>query len=56
MQIENGRTSEYELKLMDIDVDQLGIPDTEYNTSVEMPSAEFKRICNDLSQLGENSK
>lgn len=46
--------AEYDMKLMDIDSDQLGIPDTEYDASVTMYSAEFSRIVRDLSQLGES--
>jgi proliferating cell nuclear antigen len=42
------------MKLMDIDTDTLGIPDTEYDAKVLMPSSEFQRICRDLSQLGES--
>ena len=42
------------MKLMDIDSDKLGIPDTEYDARVTMPSAEFARICRDLTQLGES--
>ena len=32
------RISDFELKLMDIDADHLGIPDTEYGCTVKMPS------------------
>ena len=39
------RISDFELKLMDIDSEQLGIPDTEYTATVRMPSSEFQRIC-----------
>ena len=42
------------MKLMDIDSDTLGIPDTEYDARVTMPSSEFTRIVRDLSQLGES--
>ncbi len=42
------------MKLMDIDADQLGIPETDYDASVTMPSAEFGRIVRDLSLLGES--
>jgi len=42
------------MKLMDIDSDTLGIPDTEYDARVTMPSAEFTRIVRDLSLLGES--
>ena len=41
------------MKLMDIDSEHLGIPDTDYNAQVKMPSAEFQRICRDLSTLGD---
>lgn len=37
---------------MDIDADTLGIPDTEYDARVTMPSSEFQRIVRDLSMLG----
>lgn len=39
---------------MDIDVDTLNIPDTDYDARVTMPSAEFGRIVRDLSLLGES--
>lgn len=39
---------------MDIDADQLGIPETEYDATVKLSSAEFGRIVRDLSQLGES--
>ncbi|KAI5815436.1 proliferating cell nuclear antigen [Pyronema omphalodes] len=51
---ENDRISEYDLKLMDIDQEHLGIPETEYGATVKMPSAEFQRICRDLSLLSES--
>jgi proliferating cell nuclear antigen len=42
------------MKLMDIDSDSLGIPDTDYDARVTMPSSELTRIVRDLSQLGES--
>ena len=50
---EGDRVSDFELKLMDIDSENLGIPDTEYKCTVTMPSAEFQRIVRDLSVLGD---
>ncbi|KAI1828586.1 proliferating cell nuclear antigen [Xylaria intraflava] len=50
------RISEYDLKLMDIDQEHLGIPDTEYAATVTMPSTEFKRICQDLQAMSESVK
>jgi len=48
------RQSEFEIKLMDLDSEHLGIPDTDYSCVVTMPSSEFSRICRDLSQLGDS--
>ncbi|VDI25671.1 proliferating cell nuclear antigen [Mytilus galloprovincialis] len=50
----NEKVSDYEMKLLDIDAEQLGIPDTEYSSVVKLPSGEFQRICRDLSQFGDS--
>ena len=47
------RISDFELKLMDIDSEHLGIPETDYKAAVKMPAAEFQRICRDLAVLGD---
>lgn len=54
--VEEDRVGEYEMKLMDIDQEHLGIPDTQYDATVSMSSAEFARICRDLAVLGESVK
>jgi len=51
---ESDRISEYDIKLMDIDQEHLGIPETDYAANVTLPSAEFQRICRDLMQLSES--
>ncbi|KAF1818076.1 proliferating cell nuclear antigen [Dissoconium aciculare CBS 342.82] len=51
---ETDRISEYDIKLMDIDQEHLGIPETEYAATIKMPCAEFQRICRDLSALSES--
>ncbi|GKT42222.1 proliferating cell nuclear antigen [Colletotrichum spaethianum] len=51
---ENDRISEYDLKLMDIDQEHLGIPETDYAATITMPSSEFKRICLDLMAMSES--
>ena len=51
---ENDRISEYDLKLMDIDQEHLGIPETEYAATIDMPSTEFRRICTDLMAMSES--
>ncbi|KZT60576.1 proliferating cell nuclear antigen [Calocera cornea HHB12733] len=50
------RTGEYDMKLMDIDQDHLGIPDTQYDATISLPSGEFSNICRNLSSLGESVK
>jgi proliferating cell nuclear antigen len=47
------RISDFELKLMDIDSEHLGIPDTDYKSTIKLPANEFQRICRDLSILGD---
>merc|ERR1712226_564600 len=43
----------YELRLMDLDVEQLGIPEQEYQATFTIPSTEFTRIVKDLLVIGE---
>ncbi|KAJ7298300.1 hypothetical protein O6H91_08G102000 [Diphasiastrum complanatum] len=47
------KISDFEMKLMDIDSEHLGIPETEYQAIVKMPAQEFMRICRDLSSIGD---
>lgn len=47
------KISDFELKLMDIDSEHLGIPDTDYQAVVKMSAVEFQRICRDLSSIGD---
>ena len=53
---ESDRLSEYDIKLMDIDQEHLGIPETEYAATISMPSPEFSKICRDLMALSESGK
>ena len=50
---ENDRMSDFEVKLMTIDADQMGVPDADFAVTVKLPSVEFQRICRDLSTFGE---
>ena len=52
--LDNERVSEYELKLMDIDQEHLSIPETDYDATIVMSSAEFQRICRDLMVISES--
>jgi len=53
---DQDRISSFELKLMDIDSENLGIPNTAYTVVVKMPSMEFQRICRDLGTIGDTVK
>ncbi|KAK0519618.1 proliferating cell nuclear antigen, partial [Tilletia horrida] len=50
----SDRVLEYELMLMDIDSEHLGIPDTQYDAVIRMSSSEFARIVRDLGSLSES--
>jgi len=50
---EQERVSNFEMKLMDLDSEHLGIPDQDYDATISMPSSELQRICRDLSQFGD---
>jgi len=48
------KTAEFQLNLLTLDAEALGIPDTEYPTFVKMSSSEFVRLCRELTQLAES--
>lgn len=50
------RLSEFDLKLMDIDSEHLGIPEAEYDATVKLPASEFQRIVKDLSSIGDTGE
>ncbi|EFC49039.1 PCNA proliferating cell nuclear antigen [Naegleria gruberi] len=50
----NGeRMSEFEMKLIEIDAEPVGIPEPDYTAEITMPAAEFKKICSDLQTIGD---
>ena len=48
------KVSEYNIRQLDLDAEHLDIPETDYDCVIRLPSAEFQRICRDLSQIGES--
>ena len=38
------KVSDYEMKLMNLDQEHLGIPETDYACVIKMPSSEFARV------------
>ena len=49
------RVSEFDLKLMEIESDHLGVNDADYAATVTMPSAEYQRIVKDLATIGDSA-
>ena len=54
--IDEEKTSEYDLKLMRLDTEHLGIPDQPYDAMVGMGAVEFQKLVRDLSSLSDSSK
>eukprot|EP01069_Polyplicarium_translucidae_P001641 Polyplicarium_translucidae@DN1753_c0_g1_i2.p1 len=48
------RISDFELRLMQIDQEHLGVPESDFQAMVKMPSREFQKICSDLSQFSDS--
>lgn len=51
--LEGDKVSEFNLNLVTLDSEQLGIPETEYSSIVTLPSGEFSRLCKELSAISE---
>lgn len=45
--------SDFELRLMQIDQDHMGVPDTDFAATVVMPSKYFARVVADLGQFSD---
>ncbi|KAL0208080.1 hypothetical protein P9112_010667 [Eukaryota sp. TZLM1-RC] len=48
-----GQESSFNMKLLDLDLETLGIPDQEYDAVIRLSSTEFQRVCRDIGQLGD---
>jgi len=52
--LELKKLSEFNLTLITIDSEHLGIPETQYGSEITMSSGEFTKICKELFQLSES--
>lgn len=52
---EEDKVSDYEMRLMNLDIERLGIPEVDYDAVVKMPSVEFQRVVRDLGLFGEST-
>lgn len=49
----NTKISEFALKLMEIDGDQMSLPDAEYGCVITLLSSDFAKVCRDMSIFGD---
>ena len=52
--LESKRSSNFDIKLMDLDSEHLTIPEMEYDATVLVGSVEYQRTIHDLMTLGDN--
>ena len=45
------KVSDYEMKLMNLDQEHLGIPETDYASVIKMPAGEFQRAVSNFFSL-----
>jgi proliferating cell nuclear antigen len=50
---QQDKTADFEMKLIDIENEHLGIPDQSYNCEILMPSKEYAQMCRDLAVFGD---
>ena len=48
-----SRTSEFEMRLMEIDSEYLQVPEVEYECVISMPSSEFQKMVKDVAVMGD---
>jgi len=51
--IEQGKKTEFDMNLLTLDSEVLGIPETDYQAKITMNAAEFTRLCRELYQVAE---
>jgi proliferating cell nuclear antigen len=48
-----GKTTEYQMKLLEIDAESMGVPELDYSAIVQMSGAEFAKTCKDMAIFGD---
>lgn len=52
--LNEDRVSDFDITLMQIDQEHLGVPESEFSATVSLPSKQFQRICADLGQFADS--
>jgi proliferating cell nuclear antigen len=50
---EKNTVNTWHMKLFDANLDRIEMPNTQFTTIINMPSADFQKICRDFNQLAE---
>jgi proliferating cell nuclear antigen len=51
---DKNSNTHFKLKLLDLDENEIQIPDVEINTIVTLPSNDFQRLCRDMINIADN--
>ena len=51
--IEQEKQTQFNLNLITLDSEHLGIPETNYSSEITMNSFDFQKLCKELHQLSE---
>jgi len=57
IKIENGEKNSrtiYKLNLLDLDNQTISIDNAEFNTTINLPSVDFQKICRDMNNIADN--
>ncbi|MBJ23946.1 MAG: proliferating cell nuclear antigen (pcna) [Euryarchaeota archaeon] len=49
-----GKQAQFQILLMDIEMDNLDLPSFDYSTSIKMPSAEYNKLCSNFKEFGDS--
>ncbi len=55
--IENNdkhKSTKYQLKLLDLDQQNISVPASDFKTVITLPSSDFQRICRDMLNIGQS--
>jgi proliferating cell nuclear antigen len=50
---EKKQITNYKLGLMDLDIDQLEVPPTSFDSVITLPSSDFHKLCRDMNYISE---
>jgi len=51
--VDGSKTSEFQMKLMEIEAESMGVPEMEYKAKLSMPSSDFAKVVRDMGIFGE---